>query len=251
MKKILVSIAVCMFCYAGVAQKVSKVTLNKDGTVDYFAFAIDNGVSLYMTKDGTITEWGSEVVSDRNQNLTRLEKYLGRVEYFTENDNEAFRGKVKYIGMTPITYYGSYDKEALRGKVRSIGTTIFDYYLKNENESLAGLIKSAGSVNFGWYSTFDNEAFRGKLRSLGSTQLTYYASYDDKAIAGKIKEHRPGKFCVLHFPGKKGMGRYTEIGCSATTDQRRPVLRETLVIKTAGVSLPRLPSSFINRVTLI
>ncbi|MEO6489679.1 MAG: hypothetical protein ABIO04_07035 [Ferruginibacter sp.] len=187
MKKIFAFFALAFLMVSGFAQKIAKVTLTRDGQVEMFSFNIDNGITLNMTKDGNITEWGSEVYSDRNQTLTRLEKYLGRVEYYSNTDNEAFRGKVKYIGMTAITYYGTYDREEMRGKVRSIGTTIFEYFSKNENESLGGIIKTVGSLGFGWYTTFDNEAFRGKLRNIGTTTLTYYATYDDKAIIGRIK----------------------------------------------------------------
>lgn len=187
MKKMLLSIAVMILFLATQGQKISKVTLTNDGNVEVFSFTIDNGVVVNMSKTGTITEWGTETFSERNQYYSRLDKYLGRVEYYSANDNEAFRGKVKFIGMTAITYYGTYDKEELRGKVRSIGTTIFEYYAMNENEALKGFIKAAGSVPLVWYSTFDNEAFRGKLKSLGNTAFTYYASFDDKAFRGKIK----------------------------------------------------------------
>lgn len=169
------------------AQNLAKVTIKTNGDFEYFSIGIDNGTTINLSKNGNILEYGAEVISDRNQNLTRLEKFMGRVEYYTQFDNEAFRGKVKYIGMTQITYYASYDKEELRGKIRSIGTMILDYYTKAESDMLAGYIKTLGSNQIQWYSNFDNEAMRGKLKSVGITNLTYYATYDDKAYSGKIK----------------------------------------------------------------
>lgn len=139
MKSLFTTMVTLMVVITLNAQKISKVTLKNDGNIESFSINIDNGVTIIMGKDGAITEWGTETFSERNQSYSRLDKYLGRVEYFTANDNEAFRGKVKYIGMTAITYYGTYDKEEFRGKVRSIGTTIFDYYTFVEDESLKGL----------------------------------------------------------------------------------------------------------------
>jgi len=169
------------------AQRIEKVSIRTNGDFESFSIAIDNGVTMNLSKDGNLIEYGTEVVSDRNRNLTRLEKFLGRVEKYSDFDNEAFRGKVKYIGMTPITYYASYDKEELRGKIRSIGTSIIDYYTKAESDLLSGYIKSFGPNQIQWYSNFDNQAFRGKLKAVGNTNITYYASYDDKAYQGKLK----------------------------------------------------------------
>lgn len=169
------------------AQNLAKVTIKQNGDFEYFSLGIDNGVTINLSKNGNILEYGEEVISDRNRNLTRLEKFMGRVENYTEFDNEAFKGKVKYIGLTQITYFASYDKEELRGKIRSIGTMILDYYSKAESDMLAGYIKSMGSYQIQWYSNFDNEAMRGKLKAVGITNISYYASYDDQAYRGKLK----------------------------------------------------------------
>jgi len=178
----------CFLCISAInAQSISKVTIKSNGDFEYFSIGIDNGITVNLSKTGEILEYGAEVISDRNRNLTRLEKFMGRVEKYTEFDNEAFRGKVKYIGMTQITYFASYDKEELRGKIRSIGTMVLDYYSKAESDMLSGYIKSLGSNQVQWYSNFDNEAMRGKLKSIGMTNITYYASFDDQAYRGKLK----------------------------------------------------------------
>ncbi len=187
MKKIFLAIAVTIFFVSASGQKISKVSLNKDGTFEMFSLLLDENVTMTMGDEGTIKEWGFEVYSDRIPSMSRLEPYGGRVENYSQYDNEAFRGKVKYIGKTLITYYASYDIESLRGKVKSIGQAVVGYYSKYENELLSGKIKNVGPVNFDWYTSYDNESFKGKLKSVGSTPLTYYASYDDKIIKGRIK----------------------------------------------------------------
>ena len=187
MKKVFLSLAATILFAAAFAQKVNKITINRDGTLDKIAFLLDDNITLNMTNDGTVSAFGVEVFSERIPNYSKLDVYPGRVEYYSANDNEAFRGKVKYIGRTMITYYASYDNESFRGRVKSIGSTNFEYYQQAENELLKGYIKQAGNVSFQWYSSFDNEALRGKLKSVGSTNLTYYGSFDDKMIKGKIK----------------------------------------------------------------
>ena len=187
MKKILIAALIGLFLSSASAQKISKITLARDGAIESIYFLLEDGVTASISETGDLTGWGEEMYSDRLPNMSRLEKYMGRVEYYSNYDNESFRGKVKYIGKTQITYYGSYDKEELRGKVRSIGAAIFDYYSKFENDAMKGKIKKAGSVDFNWYSSFDNESFKGKIKSIGSTNITYYASYDDKAIRGRLK----------------------------------------------------------------
>ncbi|MEP7163629.1 MAG: hypothetical protein ABI741_02990 [Ferruginibacter sp.] len=187
MKKIFFAIAVTIFFTSAYGQAISKVSLNRDGGFDIFSILLEENVTVTMSADGGISAWGFEVYSERIPSMSRLENFTGRVEYYSVNDNEAFRGKVKYIGKTLITYYASYDIESLRGKVKSLGTANVGYYSSYENELLKGKLKNVGPVAINWYTTYDNEAFRGKLKSVGSTTLTYYASFDDKAIAGRIK----------------------------------------------------------------
>jgi len=187
MKKVFLAIVVTVFCAGAFAQKVEKITLSREGNFEMMAFLLDENVTVNMSNDGAISAFGVEIYSDRIPNFSRLDKFPGRTEYYSANDNEAFSGKVKYIGKTLITYYASFDNESLRGKVKSIGSTNFEYYSLSENETVRGKIKQAGSVQFGWYTTYDNEAMKGKLKSVGSTTLNYYASFDDKAFKGKIK----------------------------------------------------------------
>lgn len=187
MKKIFLAIAVTVFFANVFGQKISRVSINRDGSFEMFSLLLDDNITMTMASDGSISAWGIEVYSERNQNMSKLDTYPGRVEYYSANDNEAFRGKVKYIGKTLISYYASFDLESLRGKVKTIGSSNVDYYSKYDNDLLKGKLKKIGSVTIDWYNAYDNEALRGKLKSVGPTILNYYASFDDKLIQGKIK----------------------------------------------------------------
>ena len=170
------------------SQTLSQVTLTGAANSNVITFIVDESVLLNVSRDGKIIDWGVE-------NRTRrmgihpgpLDKYSGKEEYYPETDNEAFRGKVKYIGRTLVTYYSSSENETLKGKLKSIGSLIFDYYGSYEDEAIRGNIKNAGSVSFGFYSSFDDRAFKGKIKNVGPTNITYYSSFDDKAFTGKVK----------------------------------------------------------------
>ncbi len=170
------------------AQNVARITIDNRGNQDIISFLIDETVMLNMTKDGKIIDWGIEYYTVRTGIYpSRIEKYMGREEYYPSTDNEAYRGKVKYIGRTPITYYTSADGEELKGKVKSIGTNIFDYYKSYDDVAFKGDIKNVGSIPFTYYSSFEDASYKGKLKSVGGTGLTYYGTIDDIAYRGKVK----------------------------------------------------------------
>ena len=189
MKKILLIAATALFAAPSFSQSISKITIGVNGAVETIAFELEPNVMLNIKEDGSILNWGEDVYRENGvENWAgKLKDYIGRVEYYTEYDNEAFRGKVKYIGRTQLTYYASYENEALRGKLKSLGSNSIDYYLPYEDEAYRGKIKSIGSSAVTWYSSFNNEAYRGKLQSIGNTDFTYYSSSDDKAYKGRIK----------------------------------------------------------------
>lgn len=187
MKKIIIFLLASGMLSSAIAQKISKITMKQDGNIESIYLLLDDNITVSITKDGNIAEFGVETYSDRITNFSRLENYPGRVDYYTANDNEAFRTKVKYLGRTSITYYGTYDNESYSGKIKTIGSANFEYYSKFDDEALRGKLKAIGPLTITWYTNFDNEAFRGKIKSVGSTNISYYASYEDKAIRGKIK----------------------------------------------------------------
>ncbi len=168
-------------------QKLAQITIDNRGNTDIVTFLVDEVVVVNMTKDGKIIDWGTEYTTVRTGIYPKLEKYMGREEYYPSTDNDAYRGKIKYIGRTLITYYSSDDNDALKGKVKTIGTILFDYYKDYDNEAFKGNIRNAGSVPFTYYSSFDDASYKGRIKSVGGTAVAYYGSIDDKAYRGKVK----------------------------------------------------------------
>ena len=173
---------------AAFTQRLAKITIDNHGSSDIISFLVDETVYVNMTKDGNITDWGIEGNTGRTTLYPgTLDKYMGKEEYYLATDNEAYRGKVKYIGRTSFSYYTSDDGQSLKGKVKTIGTSFLDYYTSYDDPAIRGFLKTAGPVAFTYYRSIDNEAYKGKLKTVGSTALTYYGSFDDKAYKGKIK----------------------------------------------------------------
>ena len=169
------------------AQDVAQITIDNRGKQDIITFLVDASVVMNMTKDGKIIDWGTEYTTVRTGTLPRMDKYMGREEYYPTTDNEAYRGKVKYIGRTLITYYTSDDREELKGKVKTVGNTLLTYYGDYDDAAFKGYLKNAGSLSFTYYSSFNDEFYKGKIKSVGSTTLSYYGSFDDKGYRGKVK----------------------------------------------------------------
>jgi hypothetical protein len=188
MKKTFLIAAALVFCTTVFSQRISKITITGTGTVNDIVIGLDENVQVYITKDGQISKWGFDKFIGYQENYNdQLEPYVGRVEYYGQNDDEALRGKVKYIGKTLVSFYPSYEIESLRGKLKSIGSVTMDYYQAFDDKAMAGSLKSIGGQNVAWYPSYENEALRGKLKMLGATSLVYYGSFEDKAFRGKIK----------------------------------------------------------------
>ncbi len=188
MKKIVLILISLFTVAAGFSQTISKITIDGNGRVDHISFGLDEQVQVYVSKEGNISKWGYDKFIGYQENYAGvLDPYVGRVEYYSANDDAALQGKVKYIGKILLTYFTSYENDMLKGKLKSIGTINLDYYLNYENESFRGNIRSIGLHTINWYASYENEAWRGKLKSVGPVSLTYYGLYEDKAYRGKIK----------------------------------------------------------------
>jgi hypothetical protein len=187
MKPFIFIVAFTIFSNNIFAQKLAKVTISNNGTTESLSIALDENVLINLTADGNLINYGIEYFSERITNYSRMESYNGRTELYSNYDDKAFQGKLKYIGRTLISYYASYDAETLRGKIKSIGNLTISYFMPFEDETLRGKIKSIGSNSIAFFTSFDNIALRGKIRSIGSTQLNYYSSFDDAAFKGRIK----------------------------------------------------------------
>lgn len=188
MKRISLFLITSLISICGFSQNISRITITGNGQVDVFSIGLDEQVEIYVTKEGNISKWGYDKYIGYQENyLGTLDPYAGRVEYYNQLDDEALRGKVKYIGKTLVTYYPSYENEMLKGKIKSIGNISFDYYLSYEDAAYKGLIKTLGQNPLTWYASYENEALKGKLKTVGPTSLSYYGSFEDKAFRGKIK----------------------------------------------------------------
>ncbi len=188
MKKIFFVLAATFLLQFANAQHISRVTITGSGQVDVIAIGLEERVQLYLSKDGQISKWGFDRFIGYQENYnSELDPYVGRVDHYGPNDDEALRGKVKYIGKTLITYYASYENDALKGKLKAIGSLNLDYYLPYEDAAYRGSLKTIGRQPITWYASYESKDLRGKLKNIGSALLTYYGSFEDKAFVGKIK----------------------------------------------------------------
>jgi hypothetical protein len=188
MKKYFLLACLSICSIAVFAQSLSHVSLNGASSLASFAFTTDQQVIIKISPDGKILEWGTEMQPGRyGYYQGKLDPYMGRVEYYGPEAEEALRGKVKYIGSCAINYYSYSYPDAQKNKVKTIGSIALDYYMDYDNESYRGKLKTAGSISFTYYASFDNESFKGKLKTAGNTALTYYSVFDDKYNKGKIK----------------------------------------------------------------
>ncbi len=168
------------------AQRITKIVMSSTGIVQKITIGLDDAI-INITPDGNIVEYGVEYFSQRINNYSRIENYGGRIDMFDNFADVSFRGKLKYLGKTPITYYASYDDESLRGKIKTIGTLMVGYYMPYDDAASRGKLKNVGSTQISYYTSFENEGLRGKISNIGTTSLGYYSSFDDKAYKGKIK----------------------------------------------------------------
>lgn len=189
MKKLIPLFIIIAFAGKCLAQKIDFIVLTGFGANQTFYYSTSDKTFISISKDGNIGEYGPEYPKEfMGYYPGRLQKYMGRVEYYPQTENEAYRGKVRYIGLTLITYYGSYDDEALKGKVKSIGATQFDYYASYDDAAVKGNIKNIGGIAISYCPSYENEAIRGKLKAIGNTKFSWYTSFDDKSISGKVKQ---------------------------------------------------------------
>lgn len=179
----------CLFFSQSVtAQQLNQVHLAGGKNLASFSFITDQKIIIKISDQGQLLEWGLEQERGRyNYDITKLQPYMGRVDYYGPESDSAFQGKIKSIGTTWITYYNSFETEFRRGKIKTIGNIPLDYFTQYENKALQGKVKTAGFTLFDYYSDYENEGFRGKLKKVGNDLLVYHSSFEEKYIAGKIK----------------------------------------------------------------
>lgn len=193
MKKIIILSSVLLASLRIYSQELAQISFSNASSLSYFSFLANEDVLIRVSVDGNIIEWGIEVQSFRSNEYyaPRLQPYMGRVEYYGQEADSVFRGKVRSIGTALITYYGAYETADKAGKIRTIGAMVFDYFDQYADKAIRGKMKFAGRLPLEYYSSFEEELQRGKLKSISNTAITYYSSFDDKLIRGKIKSIGP------------------------------------------------------------
>jgi hypothetical protein len=180
MRRLFTAITLLLLINSAFSQKLSQVTISGGTTFSYFSFLTSQGILLRITDEGKLTEWGTELLSDRgNYYDPKLQPYLGRIEYYGQEADSAFRGKVRTIGTCNFTYYGHLDEVTKVGKLKSVGTLLLDYYSNFDNAAYKGKLRFIGSLVIEYYSLVDDEAYRGKLKSIGGSPITWYSTFDE------------------------------------------------------------------------
>ena len=170
------------------SQKLSQVTISGGSNFSYFSFLTDQGILMRVTDEGKLLEWGTELLSERgNYYDPKLQPYLGRIEYYGQEADSAFKGKIRSIGTCTFTYYSHLDENTKVGKLKSIGTLLLDYYSSFDNAAYKGKLRFIGSSVLEYYSSVDDEAYRGKLKTIANNSITWYSTFDDKLLKGKLK----------------------------------------------------------------
>ena len=189
MKKNYLIIALSLLCINSYTQQLSQVGFSQGSIFSWFSISTNQNILIRISDDGKILESGTEQQSLINRNVfdQKLLPYLGRVDYYAQQSDSAFRGKVKSIGTCYFTYYPSSEYPEKIGKIKTAGSLSFDYYGSFEDALIAGKIKSIGSNTISYFTSLDNDVLKGKLKMVGRSSINYYSTFDDILIRGKMK----------------------------------------------------------------
>ena len=195
-KNCLILLAFSILFFRGYSQQLSQVTFSHESNFLWFSLLTNQNILIRISNDGKILEFGTEehALYNKTYYAQKLQPYLGRVDYYEQRADSAFRGKIKSIGTCFFTYYPSSDFPEKIGKIRSAGNLFFDYYIKFQDALIEGKIKSIGSNAITYYTSLDEEALRGKLQMVGNTSITYYSSFDNIVLKGKLKSIGASKY---------------------------------------------------------
>jgi hypothetical protein len=97
MKKVFLLLTLVVSFAGTFAQGISKITITGNGNLDAISFVIDQNVKVYITRDGNISKWGYDRFEARGQENYPdvLDAYVGRVDYYGQDVDVAFRGKIR------------------------------------------------------------------------------------------------------------------------------------------------------------
>jgi len=188
MKKLLSLFLIFFVFLNGNSQSLKYVHFSNGADIYSLSYITDQKIIIKISLDGKILEYGIDQEAGRYYSQPgKLQPYMGRIEYYTNQFDSILNGKLKSIGITTITYYGSFENKSLVGKIKSIGNMQMDYFNEFENDGLRGKLRSAGQNRFDYYGSFENDAYKGKIKTLGTNQITYYSTFDDKYVQSKLK----------------------------------------------------------------
>ena len=146
MKKLPLLISFLFVAVVTYSQELSHVTFSGGATLSSFSFRTDQDIIIRISDDGKVLEWGTDPGPGRYYyDPRKLQPYLGRVEYFGQEYDSVFRGKVKSIGTCIFTYYDKYETATKIGKLKIIGRVAVDYYDNYEDAAFKGKIKFPSS----------------------------------------------------------------------------------------------------------
>jgi hypothetical protein len=98
MNRIKLLIFFLFFVSSSYSQELTGVTFSRGETLSYFSFKTDQDIVIRISDDGKINEWGTDPGPGRYYyDPKKLQPYLGRVEYFGQEYDSVFRGKIKSI----------------------------------------------------------------------------------------------------------------------------------------------------------
>lgn len=100
MKKNYSTLVLLLLFFNSYSQQLSQVTFSGGSRFSWFTLSTDQNVLIRISDDGSILEFGTEQQALRNRNYfaSTLQPYQGRVEYYSNTTDSAFRGKIKSIG---------------------------------------------------------------------------------------------------------------------------------------------------------
>jgi hypothetical protein len=105
MKNFFLLMAFFLITVISFSQSLSQVTLSGATSLSSYSFLTDQQAIIRVTPDGRVLEWGVEMVPGRiGYYQGKLDPYMGRVEYYSQDADEAVRGKVKSIGTCNIIW---------------------------------------------------------------------------------------------------------------------------------------------------
>ncbi|HEY6063587.1 MAG TPA: hypothetical protein VIV35_08260, partial [Chitinophagaceae bacterium] len=120
MKRVSLLISFLFLAKGIYAQELSNIIFSGGAALSSFSFRSDQGVIIRISDNGKVLEWGTDPGPGRYYyDPGKLQPYLGRVEYFGQEYDSVFRGKVKSIGTCTFTYYDKYETATKMGKLKT------------------------------------------------------------------------------------------------------------------------------------